>query len=173
MKPHNSGSSLGVEFVDGLAHAKTVYNKMRQHYSQIVIEKRLNARELAVSVVANGEGYLDLPVVEIKTPPGTWYDYQHKYTPGLYAHEVPAPMPTDLTNQIKHWAQVTFEALGCRDFARVDFMLTEDQQVYLLELNTIPGMTATSIVPKSVGHIGMSFSELFQLMAQQVKQRNG
>ena len=87
------------------------------------------------------------------------YDYQAKYTPGSTSYRVPAPLDAALEARVKAEAEALFAACGCRDFARIDFLL-DGTQPYFLEINTLPGLTATSLLPKSASCIGLAFEAL-------------
>ena len=86
---------------------------------------------------------------------------------------MPAPLSSTLTTQLQEYAMTTFTALNCRDYARADFMITEQGEVYLLELNTIPGMTAMSLLPHAVQHAGIAFSQLIGMLVQNCQKRHG
>jgi D-alanine-D-alanine ligase len=109
-------------------------------------------------------------VVEIISASG-FYDYQAKYTPGYSRYEYPAKLSANLTNRIQAIAEVIFAQAGCRDFARVDFLLAGDVDVRLLEINTIPGLTATSLLPKSASCNGYDFERLAIAMLQPAIER--
>jgi D-alanine-D-alanine ligase len=107
-------------------------------------------------------------VVEIVSASGV-YDYQAKYTPGSTEYRFPAPLPPAVEAQIKAQAEALFAACGCRDFARIDFLL-DDQQPYFLEINTLPGLTATSLLPKSAACVGFDFESLaYELVAPSIE----
>jgi D-alanine-D-alanine ligase len=101
-----------------------------------------------------------LPVIQV-VPKGGFYDYQAKYTPGQTEYLLPAPLPQSLYKALQNAAVQVFEAIGCRGAARVDFMVA-DTAFYCLEVNTIPGMTETSLLPKAAGAAGMTFDELVE-----------
>ncbi|MBQ7569839.1 MAG: D-alanine--D-alanine ligase, partial [Synergistaceae bacterium] len=99
-----------------------------------------------------------LPVIEIK-PKAGYYDYENKYTAGATEYIVPAELDDDTALKVAEAAVKAHEVLGCKDYSRADFRLANDNQAYILEVNTAPGMTATSLVPKAARAVGVSMSE--------------
>lgn len=155
VKPLRQGSSIGVcrvrraeEWADAAAQAL-------QFDGEMLVEQYIPGRELTVGIVA-GEV---LPAVEI-VPPDEWYDYRAKYTQGQSQYRVPAPIDPPLAKQCGELALRTFQALGCRGLGRVDFRVSPEGQPYVLELNSIPGFTETSLLPKAAAAAGISFPEL-------------
>ncbi|MFN9777341.1 MAG: D-alanine--D-alanine ligase, partial [Candidatus Kapaibacterium sp.] len=120
-----------------------------------LIEEYIEGRELTVAVVGD-EAF---PVVEI-IPEGGFYDYAHKYTKGMSSYHCPADLDEELTAFIQNLSIMAHKACGCSGYSRIDFRLDEDNQPWCLEVNTLPGMTATSLVPKAAAAAGVSFEEL-------------
>jgi len=155
VKPPCEGSSVGChlvfeegEWLEAFADAK--------HYSgAALVETYIPGRELTVGILDDQV----LPVVEICTAT-TWYDFDAKYVTGETQYRVPAPLSEELTQQLQEMAQNTFVALGASGFARVDFRLSPENKPYVLELNSIPGFTATSLLPKAAAAAGISFPDL-------------
>ncbi len=136
-------------------------------YSQcIMIESYIPGSELTVPVL----GDKALPVIEIR-PSHKIYDYKCKYTPGMTEYLVPAPIPESLASEISSIALNVFNILGLRDFARIDFRLDKNGRPLCFEANTLPGMTATSLVPKSARAAGIDFPELVSRIAEMAYQR--
>lgn len=155
VKPNSQGSSVGVHILpdaDGLAAA---VRDAGQYDDRLVFETFIPGRELTVAVL-DGRA---LPVVEIAPKQG-FYDYRSKYTPGNTEYHVPADIPPEVATAMQHHAEVAFAGLRCRDFARVDFRLSPENAIYCLEVNTIPGMTPTSLVPKAAAAAGIDFDTL-------------
>ena len=121
----------------------------------VLAEKYIPGRELTVGIV----GAQALPVVEIEAP-DSWYDYQAKYTKGACCYKVPALLDPDVAAYCRELALRTFRALGCRGLARVDFRLSPQGKPYVLELNSIPGFTETSLLPEIAEAAGIDFREL-------------
>ena len=121
----------------------------------VLIEEFIKGRELTAGVIGNQA----LPVLEIRPTHGL-YDYECKYTTGMTEYIVPAEIDSDTSNLINQMTQASFVSLGCKTYGRADFRLTPDGKVYCLEMNTLPGMTSTSLLPKMAKAVGISFNEL-------------
>jgi D-alanine-D-alanine ligase len=153
MKPTDQGSSVGLHIIAGLAELeKTLSTATTGNW---IIEQRIFGRELSVGVL-NGRA---MGVVEIRPKSGV-YDYTSKYTKGMTEYFAPAPIAEPDTMKIKSAAEAAFAACGCRDYARVDFIFSEKSGLFLLEINTLPGMKETSLLPMSAKCIGLDFSSL-------------
>ena len=155
VKPNDQGSSVGICVVDGPATLLPAIETARRYGRVIVVESFIEGREVTVSVLDDRA----LPVVEI-IPQGGWYDYERKYTSGASRYEVPAKLPAATTERLLELGLAAFRALRCSGLARVDFRLAADGTAYCLEVNTVPGMTETSLVPKAAGASGLSYRDL-------------
>lgn len=156
VKPNDGGSTVGLSIVQqpGSDLEKAVH-EARLYSNSILLEKYIEGQELTVSIVGNEV----LPMIEIRPKDG-FYDYKHKYTKGMTEYICPAKLPDNITTYISEQALLAFRSLGCTGFGRVDFRLNNDGDAYCLEVNTIPGMTGTSLVPKAATAAGWSFSVL-------------
>lgn len=154
-KPACQGSSIGVNRALRKADLADAIADAFRYGSEVIVEEYIDGRELTVGIVEDEA----LPIIEIVAP-DKWYDYDAKYTRGKSDYLVPAPIDDKLGAECRSLAMRTFEALGCRGFARVDFRLSTDGRIYVLELNSIPGFTETSLLPKAAARAGMSFSGL-------------
>jgi D-alanine-D-alanine ligase len=125
------------------------------HGNPVLVEKYIPGRELTVGLL----GEEALPVVEIRAPDG-WYDYGAKYTKGLTEYLVPAPLTAEQAARAQDLARRVFQALDCRDLGRVDLRLSPENELFVLEMNTIPGFTETSLLPKAAAAAGINFVEL-------------
>ena len=170
IKPSNQGSALGVVFGKDLDDLVPAIEAAFEYDDRVLVEERIDGKEITVAVLER-EAAEALPVIEITTPPGSWYDYEHRYTPGLSEHIVPAPLPDDQYRRTQEVAVVAFEALGCRDLARLDFVVPDAGEPILLEVNTMPGMTPTSLFPDAAKAAGISFEELVALLVEQATAR--
>jgi D-alanine-D-alanine ligase len=141
--------------------------KAQGYDSRVLLEKFISGREITVSVF-NGEA---LPVMEIR-PQSGFYDFRAKYTSGQTDYLLPAPLDDTLTRGIQDQAVRAYKALQCDGAARVDFML-EDATPYCLEINTVPGMTATSLLPKAAAFAGIPFTELVVRMLEGANLKTG
>ncbi len=157
VKPNAQGSSVGVSIVPDESKLAAAVECAATYDERLVFERFIPGREVTVAVV---EGRA-LPVVEI-VPQSGMYDYRSKYTPGSSTYHVPADLPETVASLLQQHALRCFNGLRCRDFARVDFRVTPAHEPYCLEVNTIPGMTPTSLVPKAAAAIGTDFETLVE-----------
>ena len=155
IKPCNDGSSVGVVIVD--ADSKNPPARSQWDIdTELIAEPYIPGRELTVSVL-DGTA---LCVTEIK-PKVTFYDFDAKYAPGGSEHVLPADIPQEVTLQACDWAERAYRHFGCRGVIRADYRWDEDRgQLFMLEINTVPGMTATSLVPEQARFVGLSGEEL-------------
>lgn len=161
VKPNDQGSTVGLTIVNEKSELKKAFELAQKYSTQFLVEKYIPGRELTVGVL----GDQALPVVEIIPEHGI-YDYECKYTTGKSNYIVPAEIPEDKTKEIQAIGLKAFKALGCEGYARVDFRYREDDRFYCLEVNTLPGMTAHSLVPKAAKAIGIDFPELVDRIAK-------
>ncbi|MCK9558307.1 MAG: D-alanine--D-alanine ligase [Candidatus Cloacimonetes bacterium] len=154
VKPNDAGSSVGISMVEDLSALKTAVDKAFKYCSSVLLEEYIPGRELTVSIL-NGKA---LPVVEIK-PRAGWYDYTNKYTKGKTEYLAPAPIDEAIAHLAQLYAVRAFNALSCSVYGRVDFRLDNDK-LYFLEVNTLPGMTALSLTPMAAKAAGIAFSDL-------------
>lgn len=159
VKPDDSGSSVGLHVVAGRDQFLACIDKLDT--GNWIVEPRFVGRELTVGLL-DGKA---MGVVEIVSDSGI-YDYDHKYRPGQTQYRVPAPLESDLAEALKAAAQTAFSACGCRDFARADFLLNDSGSFIFLEINTIPGLTDTSLLPKSASCVGLDFMHLCKCMVE-------
>jgi D-alanine-D-alanine ligase len=155
VKPNDQGSTVGLTVVEEKKDLKKALECAQKFSSHILVERFIPGRELTVGIL----GDMPLPVVEIIPEHGI-YDYECKYTHGKSNYVCPAEIPEEGTKEIQAIGLKAFRALGCEDYARVDFRYGEDSRFYCLEVNTLPGMTATSLVPKAAKALGIDFPEL-------------
>jgi len=158
VKAASQGSSIGVSIVSEQDLLEAAVTEAFGYSEQIVVEEFIKGKELTVAVIGD-ENVEALPIIEI-VPHSGRYDYRSKYTKGCTDYIVPARLESKAAEQIQSLAVKAFQLFGCRGVARVDFMMDEAGQPYVLEINTIPGMTATSLVPKAAAAIGLSFPDL-------------
>ena len=157
VKPATEGSTVGVTIVRGEDEVAGALEEAASLSSEVIVETYVPGRELAVGVL----GDQALPVIEIE-PEGGFYDYASKYTKGKSRYTVPARLPEATTARASEQAIRAFQVLGGRGFGRVDFRLREDGGLFCLELNTIPGLTETSLAPMAAKAAGMSYRELVE-----------
>lgn len=155
VKPPREGSSVGLTRVSDVAQWPAALQKVFDLGQEALVEVFVDGRELTVGIV----GDQVLPVVEIRAPGGE-YDYRAKYTVGLTEYHVPAPLEAEQTRMCQELAWRVFNALGCRGMGRVDLRLAPDGAAFVLEMNTIPGFTETSLLPKAARCAGLEFPQL-------------
>lgn len=170
VKPARQGSAIGVRFASDPAATEEALAAALVLDERAVVEKRIRGREITVAILERPEPEA-LPVIEIRTPAGSWYDYEHRYTPGLSEHIVPAPLAPAQYARTQELAVAAHRALGCRDLSRVDLVVPEDGEPVLLEVNTLPGMTPTSLYPDAARADGLSFEELVAYLVERAASR--
>lgn len=157
VKPNEQGSTVGLSIVRQPGELNAALERAFQYGDAVLVEKYIPGRELTVSVLG-GEA---LPIIEI-IPESGFYDYEAKYQGGKTRYVVPAELPEELAAKIREAGAGAYRALGCSGYARVDFRLQDDGQFFCLEVNTLPGMTPTSLVPKAAKAVGIGFTELME-----------
>jgi D-alanine-D-alanine ligase len=165
IKPQRQGSSIGVTIVQSEEELSEALQKAFQYDPIAIAEKYIKGRELSVPILDIDGSPSALPIVEI-VPRGQFYDYYHKYTEGATQEIVPAPLEKTMEMKVKEIAISAYKALGCRNFARVDMRLSEDNEPFVLEVNTIPGLTPLSLLPLSAKAAGISFPQLIDIIIQ-------
>ncbi|HKX63250.1 MAG TPA: D-alanine--D-alanine ligase [Verrucomicrobiae bacterium] len=159
LKPVCQGSSVGLQFVDRVADFSAALAEALRFDQQILMEERIQGRETTVGILDG----VALPVVEVRPRKGS-YDYANKYTAGATEYFCPAPFDQATTERIQQAALGAFRAVGGRDYARVDVMVRATGEPVVLEVNTLPGMTDTSLLPKAALASGIGYAELCQRM---------
>lgn len=164
VKPNDEGSTVGLSIVqpdvEDIQLGKSL--ELAFNYSdKVLIEKYIRGRELTVPVIGNET----FPVIEIRPKDG-FYDYEHKYTKGMTEYFCPADIPEETEKQARYNALRAHRIIGCSVYSRIDFILDEKNELYCLEVNTLPGMTETSLVPKSAAAMGMSFDKLIERLIE-------
>ena len=158
VKPATEGSALGVEIVEKLEDLGPAIERAFEIDKLVVVETFIEGVEVTAGVLGN-ENVEPLPVIKI-VPTGEFYDFESKYAPGGSQHICPAPRDDDITARIQEYAGRAHKVLGCRGVSRSDFIIDADGTPWILETNTIPGMTKTSLLPDAARAAGMTFPEL-------------
>lgn len=158
IKAAKEGSSIGLFIEEGKESIGAAIGKAFGFDDEVLVERYCKGRELTVGVIGNDDPKA-LPIIEI-VPKEGFYDYEAKYAPGGSKHLCPAPLDDDLAAKIQRCAEGAHIALGCSGESRTDFLLEEDGTFWMLETNTLPGMTETSLLPDAASKVGLSFSEL-------------
>ena len=161
VKPCSGGSSVGVYIV----HTEEEYNQAIEasfrYEDELIIEEYIKGREFAVGII---EGKA-LPVIEI-IPNSGFFDYKNKYQDGCTQEICPAQIPEDIAHKMQCAAEKAFAALKLDVYSRADFLLTENGDIYCLEVNSLPGMTPASLLPKEAGAAGINYSELCEMIIE-------
>ncbi|MHC4130998.1 MAG: D-alanine--D-alanine ligase family protein [Planctomycetota bacterium] len=155
IKPIRQGSSVGVSIVDGIDAAFETADKTYQQFGDCMIEQHISGREITVGILC-GQA---LPIIEIR-PREDFYNFHSKYVDEQTDYLFDTITDTSLVSRIKQAGVDCFQAVGCRDFGRVDFILGDDGKAYALEINTIPGFTTHSLLPKAAAKKGLSMGQL-------------
>jgi D-alanine-D-alanine ligase len=155
VKPCEEGSTFGVSLVRSPDELEVACNHAFRYGKEALIEDYISGQEVTVGIL----GDQALPVVEV-IPLSGFYDYESKYTIGKTEYVVPARLEEKLYQQLQHWGLCTHRALGCRGASRVDIRIDQQGNPFVLEVNTIPGMTETSLLPKAARVAGIPFEEL-------------
>ncbi len=170
VKPACQGSAIGVTLVSNANELHQALTEAFQYDPRLLVEERIMGKEITVGVIDTDDGTKPFPVIEITTPEDSWYDFDHRYTAGWSEHLMPADLPEDQTKALQECAVAAHQALGCRDLSRADFVVTETD-IYLLEVNTLPGMTPTSLYPDGANGYGMDFPTLVKYLVERVAKR--
>lgn len=171
-KPVREGSAIGVVFAASEAEIDTALDSASGYGSSTLVEERIDGTEITVGVLET-DVPRPFPVIEVRTPRGSWYDYAHRYTPGLSEHVIPAPLAPDVYANVQRLAVEAHRGLCCRDLSRADFVVTDDGTPYLLEVNTLPGMTPTSLYPDGARAAGIPFEDLVAYFVRRALARAG
>lgn len=155
VKPCCGGSSVGVTIVRSQEEFSAALDEGFRWENELVIEEYVKGREFSVGVI---EGRA-LPIIEIAPLEG-FYDYKNKYKAGSTVDTCPAELPEEVTAQMQKYAEKVAEVIGLNTYSRTDFLLNENNQIYCLEANTLPGMTPTSLLPQEAAAVGMDFNNL-------------
>ena len=155
VKPANHGSSIGLSIVEDEAPLATAIETAFRFDERVIVERYIPGRELTVGVL----GEEPLPVIEI-VPKHKFFDFEAKYHSGLTDYLVPAPLSPDVERKVRQAGLKAHKLLGCFGCSRTDIILDERDVPYILEINTIPGMTSTSLLPKAAAVLGMDFTSL-------------
>ena len=169
IKPADEGSSIGLSIIKNFSlDKKNEFDesvlKCREVTDKILIEEYIDGRELTVGILNDTV----LPVLEI-IPDNSYYDYECKYSKGKSKYVVPAKINEDLSNKLKKISLKVYSLLNCSNYARVDFRLSNDNKIYFLEINTLPGFTSTSLFPKAANAISINYDDILDKIISSVK----
>lgn len=166
IKPVQEGSSIGIFFVERKNQGLKKIQAELNVYGKLLIERKIEGREFTVGILGNQT----LPVIELK-PKRKFYDFKAKYTKGLTDYLVPAPIDDHLRLKLQKMAYLTHQTLGLCDLSRVDIKADKNGRLYVLEANSIPGFTETSLLPKAARCAGLDFEHLCLYLLDQAKRK--
>ena len=166
VKPNDSGSSFGVTKVKTSGEFIPALEEAFKESDEVLVETFMKGRETACGVVktASRSKSVILPVTEIVSK-NEFFDYEAKYTPGLSDEITPAPMEERITEKIQELSSSIYDLLGCKGIVRVDFIVV-DETPYFLEINTVPGMTRESLVPKQAEAAGIELADIYSMVVE-------
>lgn len=164
VKPIDNGSSIGISIVENQETLKTACEEALRHskYSYVLVEDKIEGREFSVGVL----GETALPVIELKPKDG-FYDYQNKYQKGRTEELVPAPIDDSLRDKMQELALKVHKLLGMSVCSRTDFIVDQNNQIYVIELNSLPGMTPISLLPQEAKAMGIDYEELCERIIEE------
>ena len=155
IKPNNQGSTFGLTVVNNNKELPLAIKTAFQFGKDVIAEEYIKGREVTVPIL--GESVY--PILEI-VPSNDLYDFECKYTPGMTKYFCPAKLNNSTARLIKENTQLLFNEFGCKVYARIDYLIDANGTPYFIEINTLPGMTSTSLLPKSLASVGISFESL-------------
>jgi D-alanine-D-alanine ligase len=162
VKPASEGSTIGIDIVMEREGLQQAVRRAREYDHEVLIERFIKGKELTVAILKGRP----LPIIEI-VPLGGFYDYRAKYTPGQTEYICPARISARQEQEIGALGLKAYHALGCSGCARVDLFLSEQGEAFITEVNTLPGMTETSLVPKAAAQVGISFLQLVETILEE------
>jgi D-alanine-D-alanine ligase/UDP-N-acetylmuramate--alanine ligase len=165
VKAASQGSSIGVYIVEKEEELAGAIKEAFSYNDEVLVEEFIKGREMTVAVWGDEDKKEAFPIIEITTTSGR-YDYNSKYTKGASTHIIPAPISEEKTRELQDLAIKTYTACGCKGVARVDMMYSEDETPYVIEVNSVPGMTEVSLVPDAARAMGVEFPELCERILQ-------
>lgn len=166
VKPNREGSSIGLSVVKDIKELSRAIDAAFSYDEDILLEKFIDGDDITVGILDDKP----LPVIHIKPKSGV-YDFTAKYTEGMSEYIVPAELDVRIINQAQHFGLSAHNLLGCHCFSRVDMRLGRDKEIKILEVNTIPGLTSTSLLPKAAKAVGIDFAHVCLKMTESAKTR--
>ena len=157
IKPNDQGSTFGISVIFDKKQIRSAIKEAFKYGKDVMVEKYVKGKELTLPII----GEEALSIVEI-IPSHGFYDYECKYSQGMSQYECPAKLDNNIEIKVRENTELLFQELGCDTYGRADYILDKSGVPYFLEMNTLPGMTATSLVPKSANESGISFNQLIQ-----------
>lgn len=171
IKPLAQGSGIGIQFANGAGELSERLASGFEKDEQLLVETVIHGREVTAGVLEL-ETTEVLPTTEIITPDNAWYDYTHRYTPGLSKHIIPASITEQQRQRVQEIALQAHQLVRCRDISRSDFIVPDDGEPIFCEINNLPGMTPTSLFPDGARHAGIDFEQLICRLIDNAVQRH-
>ncbi len=159
IKPPTQGSTIGISIVREIGELEQALEIAFTYGNDVLIEEFIKGREFTASVITDNNQITAYPIIEIVPHSGA-YDYHSKYTTGATTYTVPAQISDSVRDKMQQIAKEVYASFNCRGVARVDYMMDDKENLYVLEINTVPGMTQTSLVPKAAAALGISFADV-------------
>ena len=163
VKPRSQGSTIAITAATTRQELVEAFERAFDVEPYVLAEEFIKGREITVSVLDRPMP-VAMPVLEVRTSGDNWFDYDHKYTPGLSEHILPAPLPDEQYRYCQEWAVRVHKELELRDLSRADFIVPEEGDPVFLETNSMPGMTPTSMLPDAAEHAGLSMLDVVTTM---------
>jgi D-alanine-D-alanine ligase len=164
IKPNDSGSSFGVTKVKKREDVSEAMKTAFKESNEVLIESFINGREVACGIVKTKGKSIILPVTEIISK-NEFFDYEAKYTPGMSEEVTPANIASNITDEIQNLSSKIYDILGCKGIVRVDYIVVGEKP-YFIEINTVPGMTEESIIPKQAAAAGIALEHLYTMVIE-------
>ncbi|MFK7914930.1 MAG: hypothetical protein AB8B93_13515, partial [Pseudomonadales bacterium] len=173
VKPRAEGSAIGVMRLTRFSDHTEALRTALQWPSGGLAEPYIDGLEVTVGVLdLHGQPPQATPAIAVETAQGEWYDFENRYAAGKSQHLIPAPLPEPVLQQLQTIALGAHHALGLRDLSRSDFLVAQDHTVTLLETNTLPGMTPTSLFPDGAAALGLDFPALVKALVESALRRS-
>lgn len=161
VKPNDSGSSIGVEIVSDKKELSTALEAAFNYSQTVLVEEQIIGREFSVGII--GENIL--PIIEV-VPKNGFYDYKNKYQAGFTEEITPAHLNEELTKTMQELALQVHRLLGLTIYSRIDFMMDHNEDIFVIEANSLPGMTPTSLIPQEAAAAGISYIDLCEMIVE-------
>ncbi len=172
VKPSSQGSTIGASVVnqaDRISLKEALAEAFR-YDPEVLVERKIVGKEITVAVLGSGENVKALPVIEIVPKTSNFFDFTTKYTPGMAEHLIPPSISENAQKQAQEIAVKVHNLIGCKAVTRTDMMVDSDENIFVLELNAIPGMTEVSLVPEAAKVAGISFEALMEILLEEALQ---
>lgn len=167
VKPNQEGSTIGLSIVNNVDDLRSAINNSFQFDNEVLVEEFVSGTEVTVAILDTENEIKALPIIEIIPNKNQYYDYESKYAPGGSDHIIPARIHANTEAILKEWAIEAHKSLGCETLSRVDFIIPNDgSKPVILEVNTLPGMTETSLYPDAARAIGLSYEDITSLFVE-------